>query len=134
VAAPPDWLITLLLPKPAPRVSPQPRTTTTRFNGSSVADAYSAGTSWAEILEPHGWTCSDSGGGDFDGAVWLHPRHTSMCSATVRNGCLFVWSTSTVFDASEPGNPKGYTKFRAYAQLNHNGDMKAAARYLKGAA
>jgi hypothetical protein len=57
-----------------------------------------------------------------------------MCSATVRNGCLFVWSTSTVFDASEPGNPKGYTKFRAYAQLNHNGDMKAAARYLKGAA
>lgn len=82
------------------------------------------------MLEPHGWTC-DSGDGDEDNSVWLHPRHTSTCSATVRHGCLFVWSTSTVF-VSKNENGKGYTKFRAYALLNHGGDMSAAARHLRG--
>ena len=53
----------------------------------------------------------------------------------MRNGCLFVWSTNTPFDISEPGYPKSYTKFRAYAVLEHNGDMSAAARALsKGVA
>jgi hypothetical protein len=133
VAAPPDWLITtLLLPRPAPPRPPQPQTR--RFTGPSIADAYSAATSWADILGPHGWTCL-AGDPDADGTTWLHPTHTSNCSAKIRNGCLFVFSTSTVFDVSEPANPKGYTKFRAYAVLNHNGDMSAAARHLmKGAA
>lgn len=130
VAAPPPWLIGLLRPEPVPPRKPRPRSP---FSGSSVADEYSATTSWADILTPHRWRCP-AGDPDADGAVWLHPAATSACSATVRNGCLFVWSTSTVFDASEPGNPKGYTKFRAYAVLNHGGDMKTAARSLRGAA
>jgi hypothetical protein len=29
---------------------------------------------------------------------------------------------------TEPGKPRGYTKFRAYAVLNHQGDLSAAAR------
>jgi hypothetical protein len=132
VAAPPPWLIALLLPQPAPRrrsVSARPR----QFTGPSIADAYSAAVSWSDILGPHRWTCLDDDG-DADGARWLHPTHTSNCSATIRHGCLFVWSTSTVFDVSEESNPKGYTKFRAYALLNHGGDMSAAARALKGVA
>jgi hypothetical protein len=133
VATPPAWLITLLLPeKPAHRITAaRPRLSLSGGLGRSIADDFSANTSWAEILEPHGWTCS-SGDPDADGARWLHPTHTSACSATVRNGCLFVYSTSTVFDVTEPSNPKGYTRFRAYALLEHGGDMKAAARHLRG--
>jgi hypothetical protein len=131
VATPPAWLITLLLPeKPAHRITAaRPRLSLSGGLGRSIADDFSANTSWAEILEPHGWTCS-SGDPDADGARWLHPTHTSSCSATVRHGCLFVWSTSTVFDVTEPGNRHGYTRFRAYAELNHGGDMSAAARAL----
>ena len=65
---------------------------------------------------------------------WLHPTATSSCSATIRNGCLFVYSTNTVFDVTEPGNPHGYTKFRAFAVLDHGGNMSAAARALRGVA
>ena len=130
VATPPGWLIALLLPEPPKTAPPKPRPVSRFFYGSSPADEYNVNTSWAAILEPHGWRCVDPDP-DADGARWLHPTATSACSATVRNGCLFVWSTSTVFDISEPGYPKGYTKFRAYALLNHDGDMGAAARALR---
>ena len=132
VAAPPAWFIELLRPAPiAPRKLFQPK----RFYfGPSIADEYSANASWSDILEPHGWRCRDADP-DADGARWLHPAATSACSATVRHGCLFVWSPNTVFDISEPSYPKGYTRFRGYALLNHDGDMSAAARALtKGAA
>ena len=132
VAAPPDWLVALLRPEPPKVAIPRPRRLS-QFSGPSIADRFTASTSWAEILEPHGWRCVDADP-DADGARWLHPTHTSACSATVRNGCLFVWSTSTVFDISEPGYPKGYTKFRAYALLEHGGDMSVAARVLQGVA
>ena len=128
VAAPPDWLIALLRPAPPKITTPKPRRLS-QFSGPSIADEFCANTSWTDILAPHGWRCIDADP-DADGARWLHPTHTSACSATVRNGCLFVWSTSTVFDISEPGYPKGYTKFRAFAVLEHNGDMSAAARAL----
>ena len=81
----------------------------------------------------HGWACLDPDP-DADGARWLHPAATSKCSATIKNGCLFVYSTSTVFEFTESGDPHGYTKFRAYAVLNFGGDLKAAARALKGGA
>ena len=45
------------------------------------------------------------------------PTHTSACSATIKNGCLFVYTPNTPFDVTEPGDPHGYTKFRAYAVL-----------------
>jgi hypothetical protein len=131
VAAPPAWLIELLLPEPAPTTPARKPLRPKQFYGASVADEFSANTSWHDILTPHGCRCRDADP-DADGARWLHPTHTSACSATVRNGCLFVWSPNTVFDISEPSNPKGYTKFRAYALLEHDGDMSAAARALTG--
>jgi hypothetical protein len=134
VAAPPRWLINMIVEKPARRITPaRPRSSFHgRLSGSfsgSIADRFSASTSWADILTPHGWSC-DAGDRDADGAVWLHPTHTSKCSATVKNGCLFVYSPNTPFDVTQSGNPKGYTKFRAYAVLNHAGDMSAAARAI----
>jgi hypothetical protein len=132
VAAPPAWLIELLT---EPERVDQIKTLTRKsmlipfFTGPSIADDYSSSTSWADILQPHGWRCLDADP-DADGARWLHPTHTSSCSATVRNACLFVWSTSTALEPSEPGNPKGYTRFRAYAVLNHGGDLRTAARAI----
>lgn len=129
VADPPAWLIELLLPE---RIEPQirPRRNTV-FSGPSIADTYSTTASWADILPRHGWRCLDADP-DADGARWLHPNATSACSATVRNGCLFVYSPNTPFDITEPSDPHGYTRFRAYAVLDHQGDMSAAARALAG--
>ncbi|OBY30500.1 bifunctional DNA primase/polymerase [Mycolicibacter kumamotonensis] len=134
VAVPPGWLVNLLRPEVRSRGCVRPRrmfSSGKRF-GVSVADSFCEQTSWAEILEPHGWACSYEGDpcDDEAGAVWLHPEATSSCSATVRYGLLFVWSTNTPFEATACGDPHGYTKFKAYAVLNHDGDMSAAARAL----
>jgi hypothetical protein len=50
---------------------------------------------------------------------------------------LFVYSTNTPFEPTEAGRPHGYTRFRAWAVLEHGGDLSAAARaaaQLRGAA
>ena len=134
VAAPPAWLVELLLPQRPDQFDPPDRPRAFgAFTGPSIADAFCANTSWSRVLGPHGWRCT-SADPDGDGAIWLHPRATSMCSATIRSGCLFVYSTNTPFNVTESSNPNGYTKFRAYAVLEHGGDMSAAARALRGTA
>jgi len=127
VPAPPEWFINLVterLSKPRRK-----RANGSRCSSPAPADALSAGLSWEAVLARHGWDCLDLDP-DEDGSRWLHPTATSSCSATIRHGCLFVYSTNTPFETTEPGSPKGYTKFRAYAVLNHQGDLRAAARAL----
>jgi hypothetical protein len=129
-AAMPGWLRRLVLQE-TPSRAPVHRVDTPRLPpGSSVADAYGAGVSWRQVLEPHGWTCADQDG-DRDGARWRHAEATHATSATIRHGMLFVYSTGTPFEITEPGSPHGYSKFRAYAVLEHGGDLRAAARALQ---
>jgi hypothetical protein len=129
IAYTPVWLLSLMRP-PVRKVEPASSQRISKtFDGESIADEFSNSVPWTDILEPHGWRCT-SRNPDADGARWLHPTATSECSATIKNGCLFVYSTNTPFDVTESGNPNGYTRFRAYAVLNHGGDMKAAARAL----
>jgi hypothetical protein len=45
-----------------------------------------------------------------------------------------VYSQATPFEPTEAGAPHGYTRFRAYAVLNHAGDLHAAARTLRSEA
>jgi len=97
-----------------------------------VADDFSARTSWAEVLVPHGWRCLDADS-DADGARWRHPTATSPVSATVRHGVLFCYSPTPGLPVTESGDPHGLTRFRAYALLEHGGDLSAAARALRGA-
>lgn len=129
VAAPPAWLVNLISTpaKPAGHQTSRPRPAARA--GLSVADAFNRDTSWPQILSPHGWTCLDADP-DADGARWRHPNATSASSASVRHRCLFVYSPNTPFDVTSASDPHGYTKFRAYATLNHGGDLKAAARIL----
>lgn len=129
ISDPPSWLVELVRPL---TVVPQTKGRKglkgqISRSGSSVADDFTASTTWADILEPHGWRCIDPHGDD-DGARWLHPAATSACSATVRHGCLFVYSDNTPFEPTTAGDPHGYTRFRAWAVLNHDGDLSAAAR------
>ena len=68
-----------------------------------------------------------------DGARWRHPGATNPKSATLRHGLLFVYSAATPFQPTEAGAPRGYSRFRAYAVLEHGGDLRAATRALRDA-
>jgi len=102
---------------PAPRV----------VDEDSIADWYSANHTCAETLERYGWRVV-AGDGVQDGSRWRHPTATSAYSATIRYGCLFVYSPNTPFEVTEPGRPHGYTPFAMLAVLEHGNDQAEAAR------
>jgi hypothetical protein len=96
------------------------------LNGDRPGDAYNASMAWADILAPHGWTCVRRRG---DILLWKRPgKQARGCSATT--GCgkdlLYVFSTNAAPFASETS----YSKFAAYAILDHRGDFGAAAKAL----
>jgi hypothetical protein len=101
--------------------------------GRRVAEAFNQATSWTQVLGPHGWTCLDPDP-DADGARWRHPGATNPKSATIRHSLLFVYSQATPFQPTVAGAPRGYSRFRAYAVLEHGGDLRAAARALRAGA
>lgn len=88
-------------------------------------DDFNARASWGDVLVPHGWThVYNHGGADY----WRRPGKAEGISASTNYGgspYLYVWSTSTPFEAE-----RGYSKFSAYALLAHGGDVRAAAREL----
>lgn len=131
IATPPPWLVELIrADAPAPPTPRSGRRLFTEHYGPSIADDYCRNTSWAEVLTPHGWTCTDADP-NADGARWRHPNATAPHSATIRHDQLFVFSPNTAFDITEAGDPRGYTKFHALAVLAHNSNRKAAARALR---
>ena len=90
-------------------------------------DVYEAQTDWGEILLPAGWKFV---GSTPDGEErWCRPGKQYGVSATVNYGGLdrlYVFSSSA--SPFEPG--KMYSKFHAFALLEHGGDFKAAASAL----
>jgi hypothetical protein len=127
-ALPVGWrrLLSPAPPVPAARRPRRPAPT----RGRGVVEAFNQATSWTQVLDPHGWTCPDPNP-EADGARWRHPGATNPKSATIRHGLLFVYSAATPFQPTEAGAPHGYSRFRAYAVLNHGGDLRAAARALR---
>ncbi len=109
------------LPEPSEPTGPRFR------DPDSIADWYSSTHGFGPLLTAEGWTLV-AGDGESDGSCWRHPEATTAVSATVRHGCLFVYSTSTAFEPTGPGEVHGYTPFRAFAALHHDGDLKAAGR------
>ena len=99
-----------------------------RHDGAlSPGDDYNARTTWDEILLPLGWSKVYST--PSDKTVWRRPNKTEGISATTNfngNDKLFVFSTSTIFDAES-----SYSKFAAFAHLNTGGDFKQAAQQLR---
>lgn len=92
----------------------------------SPGDDYESRTDWSEILPPHGWTLKSTAG---RARSWCRPGKSHGVSATTGHADdrdrLYVFSSSTVFEQEVP-----YTKFGAYALLNHGGDHSAAAKEL----
>src|SRR5699024_4750779 len=108
----------------------QPTTSTRTDDGSlSPGDDYEARTDWTDILTPHGWTELFRTGNT---RYWRRPGKRLGISATTGHAedrdRLYVFSTSTEFESETP-----YTKFGAYALLEHGTDYKAAARALSTA-
>lgn len=94
--------------------------------GEIPGDAFARVTSWEAILTPHGWARV---GDD----LWRRPGKTSGWSATT---CCVSGSGNELFKVfTTDGAPfehlATYTKFAAFAVLNHGGDFSAAARELK---
>lgn len=93
--------------------------------GSAIDQAMT----WDDILSPHGWAKAHQG--ERGEQYWTRPgkpRGAVSASTGYKNDRdrLYVFSSSTVFTTDTP-----YTKFAAYALLNHGGDMKKAALELK---
>ena len=89
-------------------------------------DEYNETVSWESILEPLGWTKVYSKN---ESIAWRRPGKNEGISATTNfngNGKLFVFSTSTIFEANQ-----SYSKFAAYTQIEHRGDFKKAAAHLR---
>lgn len=110
------------MPQEAPR-APETASTADLRPG----DDFNQRGAWAGILEPHGWhhvfTASDGN------QHWRRPGKDVGTSATISEngeGPLYVFSTSTPFEA-----PHAYSKFGAYAILEHKGDFTAAAKALR---
>jgi hypothetical protein len=93
--------------------------------GESPADWFSDRHRWGDVLR--GWDLV-AGDGDGDGSRWRHPSATSAWSATIRHGLLFCYSPNAGLPVTEPGAARGLTKFRAWAELVHRGDLSEAAR------
>lgn len=124
ICAAPAWLVDLLRQPPAVVPTSRPSSTS---DGDSIADWFSATRTWSDVLGPHGWALV-AGGGDDDGSRWRHPTATQTWSATCRHNCLFVYSPNTPLEQTDAQAPHGYTRFRAFAVLDHHGDLSAAAR------
>lgn len=106
-----------------------PRSADSASQGVRPGDDFNARGTWADILTPHGWERAKHFGANCYG--WVRPGKTArdgISATTGRNDGdnLYVFSTSTEFEAE-----KAYSKFAAYALLEHGGDYAAAARQLR---
>jgi putative DNA primase/helicase len=97
--------------------------------GLTPGDDFERKTDWLDILAPHGWQIAS---GSLNGQrEWTRPGkdlHDGISATTGRandRDRLYVFSTSTVFESEIP-----YTKFGAFALLNHGGDHSQAAQEL----
>lgn len=93
-------------------------------------DEFAERTTWAEILEPHGWAVAYERGGE---EYWTRPgkkvRDGTSATTNFKGSDLLKVFTSN----GHPFEPDAtYTKFAAHAFLNFGGDMSAAARSLSG--
>lgn len=106
---------------------PDPRPTSPS-DGNRPGDEFNErGPSWSELLTDHGWSKIFQRG---QTEYWRRPGKDNGISATI-NGQgvnpdrLYVFTSSTIFEPQ-----KSYSKFQAYAILEHGGDFAAAARQL----
>lgn len=100
------------------------------ISGDRPGDHFNARVNWGDILTPHGWRVYDATAST---TYWTRPgkpsgvsASTGFCRGPSDNDLLYVFSTSAApFEAEI-----SYSRFAAYAVLNHRGDFGAATRAL----
>jgi len=110
---------------PAPPPPHDAARPTTQIEGGRPGDDYNQRARWRDLLEPHGWTLAYRKG---EVEHWRRPGKQHGISATTNHdgsGLLYVFSTSTTFEAE-----RSYDPFGAYATLHYAGDLHAAAQAL----
>ena len=98
--------------------------------GERPGDRFAAETDWSEILEPQGWELVRTSG---TVSFWRCPTTDKPpgghCATTGHNGkdylYVFCGADCTPFEGQ-----KAYSKFGAYAALEHEGNHRAAAAAL----
>jgi len=114
-------------PPPAPR-APGPGPGVRGGDGprGRPGDDFGARSDWREVLEPHGWRRVAERGGE---GYWCRPGKARGVSATTGyagGASLYVFSSNAPPFA--PG--ESYSKFAAYALLEHGGDFARAVQAL----
>ena len=101
---------------------------TDTISGDRPGDRLNKQATWNEILEPHGWVEAYKDG-------WIRPGKDSKKDISATTGyegrdMLYVFSNNAHPLIGPQGDKKctGYTKFHAYALMNHSGDFSAAAK------
>jgi hypothetical protein len=92
--------------------------------GARPGDEYAADVHWADVLA--GWRKAYTKAGV---SYWVRPGKKYGISATTGYGgsdLLYVFTSSSEFDSD-----KAYSKFAAYAVINHGGDFGKAAKALR---
>ena len=93
----------------------------------SPGDDYNQRVSWHQILEPLGWTVVYT---NREGVTaWRRPGKSIGISATTNHAGtdkFYCFTTSSIFEAQT-----SYSKFAAYALIEHAGDFREAARALR---
>lgn len=122
-------LASILDRMPAVEEPSRPLAVVGQATGTRPGDDFNARASWDDILIPHGWQRGKDFGGRCHG--WTRPGKSlrdGISATTGRNDAdnLYVFTTSTEFEAERP-----YSKFAAYALLEHAGDYTAAAKALR---
>jgi putative DNA primase/helicase len=108
-----------------PKAERKRPTSSADTGGHRPGDDFNARSTWADVLTPHDWREVFTSSGT---THWRRPGKSRGTSATTNHGgsdLLVVFSSSTPFETEH-----GYSKFSAYAVLNHGGDFTAAARDL----
>jgi len=91
-------------------------------DGNRPGDDFNQKVDFSQLLENHGWQSTRRTGPG--GEHWTRPDKKHGTSATLKDGCLYVFS-------SNAGLPLGPNDaFSVYTHLNHYGDYTAAARDL----
>jgi putative DNA primase/helicase len=98
-------------------------------------DDFNRRAAWPAILEPHGWVLVRTRGGT---SYWRRPGKAKGISATTgfctseRSGdllCVFS-SNASPLEIPDGRDHQCFSRFGAYALLNHDGDFRAATKEL----
>lgn len=105
-----------------PAIPPSRNASSANGQDERPGDAFNEQASWDDILV--GWTRLFTRG---DITYWRRPGKTAGVSATTfgESGLFYPFTTSTAFEAG-----RSYTRFGAYAHLNHGADHAEAAKAL----